>query len=111
MPNQGYNLLDSRKFDEFINARASLLSEYDSINQKFNTIVQNLANPQNPQISNWKGQGADAFIQDAQQVRTNIKGIQDILKTMCDTLIDCRTVFEECDISLGKANESTGESG
>ena len=100
MQSQGYNLLDTQKFDAFINARSSLLSEYDDINQRFTAIVQNLSS------NHWRGRGADAFANDAQQVRTNINGINDILKTMCDTLIDCRTVFEECDSALKVANES-----
>jgi uncharacterized protein YukE len=103
MQTQGYNLLDTSKFDAFINARASLISEYNDINQRFSSIVQNLSN------NHWRGQGADAFADDAQQVRTNINGIQDILRTMCDTLIDCRTVFGECDSALRNANESAAQ--
>jgi len=103
MQNQEFILLDTRKFNNFIDSRASLLSEYNRINQRFNSIVQTLSN-------NWQGQGAEAFTQDVQKVRTNLGGIEDILRTMCDTLIDCRTVFEESDSSLGKANQSAGES-
>ena len=102
MQNQEYSLLDTNKFNSFINARSSLLSEYERINQRFNSVVQNLT-------GNWQGQGADAFVQDAQKVRTNIGGIQDILRTMCDTLIDCRDVFQECDTSLGSANQAAGQ--
>jgi len=102
MSTQAFNLLDISKFDNFINAKSSLLAEYDAINRRFESIKRNLA-------ENWDGQGADAFAQDSQIIRTNIGGIEDALRTMCDTLIDCRAVYVECDNALGTANRSAGQ--
>ena len=74
-----------------------LIRKYDELVKEYDEIVRTL-------LENWKGQGALAFREDAQQIRTNITGIRDILTTMCDTLADCRAVFGECDTSLGNVN-------
>ncbi len=92
-----YQLLDTRAFDAFIAVRPDLLWKYDELVREYDEIVETL-------LENWKGQGALAFQKDAQQIRTNIMGIRDILTTMCDTLVDCRAVFGECDTSLGNVN-------
>ena len=55
-------------------------------------------------LGKWEGVGADAFKGDSNIVRSNIAGLGDILKTMCDMLFDCREVFNECDKPLGAAN-------
>lgn len=92
-----YQLLDTRAFDAFIAARLDLIRKYDELVKEYDEIVGTL-------LENWKGRGALAFREDAQQIRTNITGIRDILTTMCDTLADCRAVFGECDTSLGNVN-------
>ena len=93
----GYQLLDTRAFDEFIAACPDLLRTYDELVEEYDKIVRTL-------LENWKGRGALSFKEDAEKIRTNITGIQEILTTMCDTLADCREVFGECDTSLGNAN-------
>lgn len=92
-----YQLLDTRAFDVFIAARPELLWKYDELVGEYDEIVKTL-------LENWKGRGALAFQEDAQQIRTNIAGIREILTTMCDVLADCRAVFGECDASLGSVN-------
>ena len=78
--------------DHFVN-------EYTAIQNDYNDIVKVLSN-------NWKGKGAEAFVDDANKVRTNITGIYDILKIMCDTLTDCLAIYEECDKALGEFNRN-----
>ncbi len=97
MANNEYVVLDTRAFDVAISKRKSIESAYKSINAKYDEIANNLLN-------NWKGKGATAFQKDAKVVKKNIVSIFDILKTMCDTLEDCRTVFAECDSALGEYN-------
>jgi len=97
-----YRVLDTSKFNNFISARSSLIQKYDDISRRYTDIVNALCD-------DWKGNGADAFKSDAQKVKTNILGIQDILQTMCDTLSDCRDIFGECDSSLGSANRDALE--
>lgn len=58
---------------------------------------------------NWKENGAKAFQEDAKRVQSNITGIGDILKTMCDMLYDCKDVFMESDQTLGKNNREIGK--
>lgn len=94
-----YNLLDTRAFENFINSQEKLKNRYSSIKNQYGQIIKNLT-------ENWKGGGADAFLEDSQKVMINITGIQDILSTMCDILSDCRDVFAECDSSLGTNNRN-----
>lgn len=95
--------LDTRKFTEFINAQSSLISTYAQLQTRYDGIVDALS-------KNWKGQGAEAFIQDAKVVKTNIVGLGDILTTMCSTLSDALEIFDECDTSLGHANKEVLDS-
>lgn len=92
-------VLDTRKFDEAIAKKDDLIKQYDELNATYDKIVKDLEN-------NWEGYGAEAFMTDAKSVRQNITGIYDILKTMCDTLVDCKEVFAECDSSLGEFNRN-----
>ncbi len=92
-------LLDTRAFDDFLNSKDTLLKKYDEINTRYESIVNTL-------LQDWKGAGAAAFEDDAKMVKANITGIYDILKTMCDTLTDCRKIFEECDKALGEYNRN-----
>jgi len=100
MADQGCICLDSKAFDNAIAKKDELVNTYNQLNDDYDRIVTNLLN-------NWKGRGADAFAEDARTVKTNIVGIFDILKTMCDTLIDCRAVFAECDTALGESNRES----
>ncbi len=92
-------LLDTRAFDKALEMKDTLLKDYDTINKNFDDTVNTL-------LKNWKGRGADAFKKDAQTVRTNIVGLNDILKTMCDMLEDCKEIFAECDSALGEFNKN-----
>jgi len=104
MEDNGYVVLDTKAFDAAIAKKADLINSYNALNTEYDRIVTALLN-------NWKGKGATAFKKDAQTVKTNIVGIYDILKIMCDTLTDCRSVFAECDSALGEYNRNpeTGE--
>lgn len=104
MEDNGYVVLDTKAFDAAIAKKADLINSYNALNTEYDRIVSAL-------LSNWKGKGAAAFKKDAQTVKTNIVGIYDILKIMCDTLTDCRSVFAECDSALGEYNRNpeTGE--
>lgn len=99
MENSGYVVLDTKAFDVAIAQKRDLINVYNSLSEEYDRIVSNL-------LANWKGRGATAFQKDAQTVKTNIVGIFDILKTMCDTLTDCREVFSECDTALGEYNRN-----
>lgn len=97
--NSEYIVLDTKAFDTFIEQSASLVQRYDNINSTYDDIVKRL-------LQDWVGKGADSFYIDAKKVKANITGIYDILKMMCDTLTDCRQIFEECDKSLGDYNRN-----
>ena len=99
MSNDAYVVLDTKAFDAALSQKQSLINRYDEINRRYDTIVSTLA-------ANWKGRGASAFLKDAQTVKTNIVGIYDILKIMCDTLTDCKAIFAECDSALGDYNRN-----
>lgn len=95
--------LDTRAFDQAIEKKDSLIKSYQELNERYDGIVSDL-------LSNWKGKGADAFARDAKTVRANITGIFDILKIMCDTLVDCKAIFLECDQALGTYNRDPNAS-
>ena len=97
----GYVLLDTKAFDEAIAKKDGLIKTYTELNDEYDRIVNTL-------MENWKGRGAAAFEKDARTVKTNITGIFDILKIMCDTLEDCKLVFQECDTALGECNRNAG---
>lgn len=94
-----YLCLDTKAFDAAINTKDALLNAYVEINADYDRIINKL-------MTNWKGKGAIAFSSDAKTVKSNIIGIFDILKIMCDTLTDCRAIFGECDASLGEYNRN-----
>ena len=97
MAAEEYRLLDTRKIDEALAQKQTLISDYNALNRAYDVAVERL-------LENWKGRGAEAFLKDAGTVRANISGICDILRTMCDTLSDCREAFFECDGALGDYN-------
>ena len=93
----GFKRIDTAYIDEAIAKRDHLIAEYDRINLEYDRIIAELMN-------NWQGRGADAFRSDAAKVKTNIAGIYDILKLMCDTLEDCKRIIAEADGALGEYN-------
>lgn len=97
-----YKLLDTHYFDEFIKQTTKWNNEYIRIQKQYDAIIEYLDD-------NWKGKGAQAFQEDAKLVKSNIAGIGDILKTMCDMLYDCKDVFSESDQVLGENNREIGE--
>lgn len=98
----GFVRLDTSCFTQALKSKDRLISEYSSITTEFERIEKQL-------LSKWKGSGADAFQQDCNSVRTNLVGIGDILRTMCDTLEDCREVFYKCDQALKEYNVNPSE--
>lgn len=91
----GFNSIDTRVIDRCIAKRANLTYRYDMISTKYEEILKGIK---------WQGEGADAFFDDANKVRTNLKGIGDILSTMCDALQDIRSVYETTDKALAECN-------
>ena len=90
-------VIDTASFDAVTATRTELITEFNRINEEYERIVQDL-------LVNWQGFGAHAFRRDADRVRTNIGGIYDILKIMCDTLTDCREVIGIVDSQIGAVN-------
>ena len=95
--NNEYILIDTSIIDSAISKRDELVNEYNAINDEYDRIINDL-------LLVWKGEGANAFKNDALKVKTNIAGIYDILKTMCDTLEDCKAIISEADNALGEYN-------
>ena len=97
MGKDGYVLLDTSAFENAMKKRSEILKEYNAILSKYDIIINTL-------LKDWKGSGADAFRKDAKTVNTNIASLSDILTTLCDTIADCRDVFQECDKAMGEHN-------
>lgn len=90
-------ILDTRSFDEFEDTRGHMLSLYDEILKDYESTVTQL-------LMNWEGYGAEEFESDAKRLQNNLINLQDIIKNMYDTLVDCREIFNEFDGKLGMAN-------
>ena len=97
MASEEYNVLDTRIIDSVISKREHWMQTYNEIDRNYQDAVKKL-------LENWQGRGADAFREDTRAVQRNISGVYDILRTMCDTLTDCRELFSERDAGLGNYN-------
>ena len=97
MSNAGVNTIDTSAFDAVMGIRGELLTDYDKLNADYDKIISTL-------LENWDGKGAEAFEGDATKVKTNIGGIYDILKTMSDTLLDCKEIITLSDNQIGDVN-------
>ncbi len=92
-----YVCLDTRVIKRCLDRKNEFIKKYNKINTKYTTLMSKIY---------WTGKGADAFFDDAQKVRTNLKGIADVLNGMCDTLKNCLDVIEETDKTLGEFNRN-----
>lgn len=99
MAEHGYNLLNTGMIQKAVAKRDDILQKYDKIDSDYDAIVKKL-------LDNWKGDGAEAFEKDAQNVKANLTGVYEILKIMCDTLQDCLSVFQECNAGLEEYNRN-----
>ena len=97
--NSEYRCIDTRVFDRCIEQKDSFIRRYDKIVTDYDKIVERLG-------SNWSGEGASTFLEDARIVRTNITGIADILANMVNVLTDIRQVLGEVDHQLGESNRN-----
>ena len=97
MADDQYVVLDTSTFNKALEKKQPLVDMYYQLNNKYDAIVKKL-------MESWKGSGATAFAEDAKIVRTNLVGVFEILKMMCDTLEDCKEIFSECDHALGEYN-------
>ncbi len=92
-----YVCIDTRVFDKCIQKKDKFIKQYAAITTRYLQILRKME---------WVGEGASAFISDANKVRTNLTGIGDILSTMCNVISDCRSVIEQTDKTLGDANRN-----
>ena len=99
MNDKEYVLLDTKAFGAAVEKKDHILRAYNEVSRNYDAIVREL-------LQNWEGRGADAFARDAATVRSNLTGIYDILKTMCDALSDCMEIFSECDTALAEFNRN-----
>ncbi|MBR1764668.1 MAG: hypothetical protein IJ746_04675 [Ruminococcus sp.] len=95
--NGEYISIDTRVFDNCRKLRSSFIERYAAITTKYDKIIKDLE-------TNWKGAGADLFLEDARVIRKNICGISDILSMMCDTLDDIQEQLQKADRSLAEFN-------
>lgn len=99
MDNGGFVLLDTSAIDKAIDMKDDILKGYHDIGEEYDRIVNTL-------LKNWQGKGAAAFASTAKKVCENINGIDEVLKTMIDTLIDIKKLYEEVDSKLGEYNRN-----
>ncbi|GHU53545.1 hypothetical protein FACS1894132_05980 [Clostridia bacterium] len=97
----GYNLLDSKAFDDVFEDIKIIEETYTNISVKYDDMIKHLITD-----GNWKGKGADAFKKDAANVRANLTEIYEMLKAFGDTVHGCYDTIKESDTRIGKYNEN-----
>jgi uncharacterized protein YukE len=90
-------LLDTRALDAVKGTKDKIVGDYDQVDDEYGNIVNDL-------LTVWEGRGADAFRENATKAKSNIGDIYETLKTMSDTLTDCRLVIGESDNGMGEYN-------
>lgn len=91
--------LDTINFNETINAYAAHIKSFEE-------IVNDVEKAVNLAVDNWKGKGRDAFKEDCEQVKINLKDISDIMYDIRDALIEAHAQYMETDLALEKSFES-----
>ena len=94
-----YNVIDLKVLLAFAKKKNALIEKYNAINRKYDKTVETLT-------SKWQGEGAKAFKSDAKNIKTNLIALKDVLSTLCDTISDSVTAFDECDVALGESNKN-----
>lgn len=97
--NGEYRKLDTTAFSDFLSQKNYFINTYQNISNRYRNIKDTL-------LQNWKGHGAEAFSRDAELIQQNIIGLAEILKTMCDTLQDCQSIFDQADSAIGEGNKN-----
>ena len=94
--------LDTNVINKVIRSKDEIIMEFNQLSADYNNIVNEL-------LKNWDGKGASEFRESAVNMKENIGSINSILHEMCDVLIDCREIIEDCDIEIGDFNASIND--
>lgn len=100
---------DIGKISKFMSDSAEVIKEFDAIKEKFENINSTL-------LSKWKGEGADAYKTETENILSNIGGIKDVLDSINNGAVkSIRDEYNKLDSQLEEFNknpqseESTGE--
>ena len=92
------NRLDTKSFNDTIQAYASHIRQFES-------IVSGVNNTASTIIGKWKGQGSKAFEKDCLQVKQNLKDITEIMENIKESLIHARDEYISTDNELSNELE------
>ena len=91
---------DIEKLVQFEKKGDEAIRESNAIKDRFNEINETL-------LSKWKGEGRDAYKQEADHIMDNIGGIKDILDAINNEAIrDTRDIYLQLDEQLGEFNRN-----
>lgn len=89
---------DISKIEKFKEESAEVITEFDNIIKKFESINETL-------LKNWKGEGAAAYQYETDHILENIGGIRDVLSSINEGVImDIKDVYLQLDSELAEFN-------
>jgi len=96
----GFVLADIDKLVQFEKKSEEAIEEFDAIKKEFERINETL-------LSKWKGEGADAYRQETDNILANIGGIRDVLDAINNGAVKAiKESYLKLDEELGKFNRN-----
>lgn len=93
-----YISADIGALEAFIQKSQDAVKTFTSIKDDFKTINDTL-------LKTWKGEGADAYKQEVDHIMENVGGIEEILKSINEGVInDIKNTYNQLDKELGEFN-------
>ena len=87
--------LDTISFGPTIQALTSSIQLFNDLRNGVNTTTNEVTN-----LSNWRGRGRDAFLDDSNKIRRNLQDINDILREMRDALQQAHNNYNSTDRNM-----------
>lgn len=100
MADSGFVSADIGKIAKFMSESEEVIKEFDAIKEKFNSINSTL-------LSQWKGEGAEAYKKETDHILENIGGIKDVLDSINNGAVkSIKDEYTKLDNELAEFNKN-----
>ncbi|MEE0060605.1 MAG: hypothetical protein UE295_07250 [Acutalibacteraceae bacterium] len=100
MAGEAFISADISKITKFMTDSEDVITEFNEIKEKFNTINQTL-------LSKWKGEGADAYKTETDHILENIGGVKDALDGINNSAVkSIKDEYTKLDQQLAEFNKN-----
>lgn len=100
MADSAFVSADIGKIAKFMSESEEVMKEFDDIKEKFNSINATL-------LSQWKGEGAEAYKKETDHILENIGGIKDILDSINNGAVkSIKDEYTKLDNELAEFNKN-----